>query len=55
MAQASTATFPAAVETSEEPTAAAKSDDWRAALKIPPKDTRVKTEVCAATDPLVRC
>jgi len=44
MAQPAT-TFPTAVENTEEPAATTKQEDWRTNLKIPPKDTRVKTEV----------
>lgn len=44
MAQSATA-FPAAVENTEEAATTTKQEDWRSNLKIPPKDTRVKTEV----------
>jgi len=47
MAQASTTSFPPAAEKTDEAVAAVKTEDWRTSLKIPPKDTRVKTEVSA--------
>lgn len=41
---------PAATETA----AATTPEDWKAALKIPPKDTRVKTEVIGGDQDFLR-